>query len=255
MKIISLQSGSNGNCIYVETPGARIIFDAGISGRQAETRLGGFGRDIRDVDALIISHDHRDHCSAMGVLQRKYRLPVYITSKTLSAAELICDTGRMDRVRFFSAGQSLSIGDVTIHTIPTPHDSSDGVVFVVENAQHRVGILTDLGHVFEGLADIVGALDGVLIESNYDLQMLEQGRYPEFLKRRIQGLGGHISNLEAAHLLRDSSSRRLQWACLCHLSEENNRPELAYRTHREILGGDMPIFVASRYRAEGILEL
>jgi phosphoribosyl 1,2-cyclic phosphodiesterase len=112
-----------------------------------------------------------------------------------------------------------------------------------------------LGHVFAGLADVVASLDAMLLESNYDPQMLRQGSYPEFLKRRIAGPGGHISNVEAAELLARAIDRRARWVCLGHLSEENNRPEVVLRTHRELLDGRVPLCVASRYEAGAALEL
>jgi len=254
MKIISLQSGSNGNCIYVEAGGVRFLFDAGISGRQAQQRLATHGRDIRHVDAVVVSHDHVDHSKCMGIYQRKFALPVHVTASTLGAAASRCSLGEISDIRHFEAGGVLRFGKVSVETIPTPHDGVDGVAFVVDDGRRRLGILTDLGHVFAGLDAVIGSLDAVLLESNYDLDMLIDGPYPEFLKERIQGRGGHISNVEAAELLA-AAGKRLRWACLAHLSEENNRPEVALRTHREILGKRFPLHVATRYGATGVLEL
>jgi len=115
-------------------------------------------------------------------------------------------------------------------------------------------VLTDLGHVFRELEEVVGTLDAVLLESNYDRKMLATGPYPEFLKRRIAGPGGHLSNDEAAEMLLARASPRLQWACLAHLSEENNSPAVALQTHRRVLRDRMPIHVATRYGASGIME-
>ena len=251
----SLNSGSNGNCFYVESGDVALLFDAGISGKQAADRLAQHGRDIRNVDALFISHDHSDHTRAVGVFQRKFGLPVYITRRTLLAVQRYQNVGKMERIRLFTAGSSQSFGHVTVHTIPTPHDSVDGVAFVIEDAQHRVGILTDLGHAFAGLKDVLQSLDGVVIESNYDNEMLDNGPYPEHLKRRIKGDGGHLSNLDSAMLLKEHCNGRLKWACLCHLSEENNQPELARQTHLQILGETIPIHVAWRDRVSDLLEL
>ena len=261
MKVISLQSGSNGNCFYVEAGGVRLLFDAGISGRCAQERLELHGRDIRDVDALFISHDHSDHIRSMGVFQRKFDLPVYVTQATLNAAYRTGKVGPMQRVRFFSAGESVEFSGednsrVQVHTVPTPHDSADGVAFVIEDDRgNRVGILTDLGHVFSGLREVLESLDAVVIESNYDNEMLDGGRYPAHLKRRIKGRGGHLSNLEAANLIKESAGQRLKWACLCHLSGDNNRPDVAVRTHKEILGEDFPVYVASRHEASHVFEV
>lgn len=255
MLTAALQSGSSGNCYYVEADGVGLLVDAGISGIQADIRLKAFGRDIRKASALIISHDHGDHCRYAGVFQRKYGLPVYITSATLRAAIRNHPLGELKDVRHFKPGDSLSFGPLRVHTFPTPHDGAEGSVFVASGGGKSVGVLTDLGHVFEGLGDIVSDLDAVFIESNYDPGMLEHGPYPAFLKRRIQGPSGHISNEECAGLLRHASRGRLKWACLSHLSENNNDPLLALRTHRNITGTRHKFFVAGRYSSTGPLKV
>ncbi len=256
MRAISLQSGSSGNCIYVETCGVRLLFDAGITGIQAEERLAAHGRDIRTIDAVIISHDHSDHIRHAGVLHRKYGIPVYATPATLAAASARCPLGKMKDVRHFRSSDKLRFGDVLVHAIPTPHDGVDGAVFVIEAGEKRLGILTDLGHVFKDLARLVSSLDAVFLESNYDPDMLTHGPYPAYLKQRIKGPRGHISNVEAAEvLLIASASKRLQWACLAHLSEQNNNPDVALRTHRAVLSETLTLHVADRYRASEIFTV
>ena len=254
MYVISLQSGSNGNCIYVEANGVRLLFDAGISGIQAKQRLAGHGRNIDDVDAVLISHDHADHSRNMGVFHRKFRLPIYATQKTFCASNRY-GLGEIGDLRHFSAGETLHFGSVTVETVATPHDGVDGVAFVVDDGRRRLGILTDLGHVFDDLQSAIGSLDAVLLESNYDPDMLANGPYPAFLKKRIQGPGGHISNIESAELLDRHASKRLAWACLAHLSHDNNTPDLALRTHRRILGTRWPIYLATRYEASEVMEV
>ena len=249
MFCIALQSGSNGNCIYVESGDTRLLFDAGISGSRAEERLAEFGRDIRSVDALIISHDHADHVRCAGIFQRKFHLPVYVTEATFDAALRRCDLGTLTDVRHFRPGDTLSFDGVAVETVPTPHDGADGAAFVVSNARRRLGILTDLGHVFDGLGPVLASLDAVLLESNYDPEMLEVGPYPHTVKQRIRGPGGHLSNVEAAELLLHAASPRLRWACLSHLSETNNSPDLALATHRTILAGGPTLYAASRRQA------
>ena len=254
MLAICLQSGSNGNCVYVESDGVGLLLDAGISGVQAERRLAQFGRDIRQVRAVIISHDHKDHIRCAGVYQRKFGLPVYVTAKTLAAACRWQSLGALAEVRHFTAGQCLTLGRMTVETIPTPHDGADGVVFVVACRGKRLGVFTDLGHVFADLRKAVRSVDAALLESNYDPEMLERGPYPAFLKGRIKGPGGHVSNEESAELLL-SAGGRLKWACLAHLSEQNNEPELALATHRRVHGARVPLLAASRYQATGPLEI
>ncbi len=254
MRVISLQSGSNGNCIYVETGCTKLLFDAGISGSKVRQRLAIHGRDAACVDAVLISHDHVDHCRSMGVLHRKFRLPIYVTDKTYKAAGRY-ELGEIEDLRHFSSGETLQFGKVKVETIPTPHDSVDGVAFVVDDGKRRLGILTDLGHVFDDLENVIGTLDAVLLESNYDPDMLAGGRYPEWLKKRIKGPGGHISNIEAAETLLSASLKRMKWACLAHLSHDNNTPALALATHRRILNNRLPLFVATRYESSDIMDI
>jgi phosphoribosyl 1,2-cyclic phosphodiesterase len=251
---ISLQSGSNGNCIYVEAGGVKLLFDAGISGSRAKERLASHGRDIATVDAVLISHDHVDHSRSMGIFHRKFGLPVYATAKTHRAASRYA-LGEIQDLRHFKSGDSLRFGRVTVETIATPHDAEDGVVFVVDDGRHRLGILTDLGHVFGDLAGVIGSLDAALLESNYDPEMLANGPYPDFLKKRIKGPAGHISNFEAAEVLQANASQRMKWVCLAHLSEDNNTPALALKTHHKILGKRLPIHVAPRYKATAVMEV
>ena len=253
MIAISLQSGSSGNCTYVETNGIKLLFDAGICGSTASSRLAAYGRDIREVDALIISHDHSDHINYAGVYQRKYGLPIYTTKKTLRKVEKQKRLGKLDVVNLFLAGEKLHFGKVSVQTIPTPHDCADGVAFAISSGGKQLGILTDLGHAFKELYSVMASLDAVFIESNYDPVMLANGPYPGFLKKRIQGPKGHISNAESAELLQ--AGNKLKWACLAHISEANNEPKVALRTHREIVGHTLPFHTASRYVSTGILAV
>lgn len=255
MFLISLQSGSNGNSIYVEAGGTRLLFDAGISGSSAERRLAAHGVDIRAVDALVISHDHRDHSGSLGVFQRKFGLTAYLTRRTLSGARRRNALGELGPIRHFQAGETFRVGEATIETIRTPHDGDDPVAFVIDDGRHRLGILTDLGDVFDELRAAVASLDAVLIESNYDPHMLEVSEYPDSLKQRIRGPRGHLSNQEAATLLAEAKTDRLGWACLGHLSEHNNRPDVVLETHRRILGRRLPLRIASRYQASERMEV
>ncbi|RMF38678.1 MAG: MBL fold metallo-hydrolase [Planctomycetota bacterium] len=260
LQLISLQSGSNGNCYFVQAGGTRILVDAGISGRQAETRLARYGIDIRSCRALFISHDHSDHARCMGVYHRKYGLPVYVTDATLNhVARQYPDRAGIGDIRRFRAGTTVVLETrdepLHVHAIRTPHDGADCVAFVFEYRDRRVGLLSDLGHVFPGLPELVLTLDGMLIESNYDPTMLAEGRYPPHLQDRIRGRGGHLSNDEAADLVEEAvRHQRLQWVALGHLSAENNSPVTALRTHRRRLPRSFPIAVADRYGPSGAWE-
>jgi len=253
MRTFSLQSGSNGNAIYVEADGVRLLFDAGISGALAERRMAVHGRNIRDVTALIISHDHIDHVRSAGIYQRKFGLPIYITRRTLTATW--CNLGKLSDVRHFQSGDSLSFGHVVVHTLRTPHDAADGVVFVIECEGKRLGIFTDLGHPFHGLQNVLEQVDAAFLECNYDPEMLETGSYPPVLKARIRGDAGHISNDESASLLRTCGRRRPKWIAVAHLSQENNRPELALNAQHAAVGRDYPVYHASRYECSELLSV
>jgi len=247
MLAISVASGSNGNCIYVEAGGLRLLIDAGISGSQAAERLALRGRDIRKVDALLVTHDHGDHSRSVGIFQRMFGMPIHITPRTLETATKRHRLGRMSDIRYFQSGGAIDLGDVRVETIPTPHDSADSVGFVIDDGERRLGILTDLGHVFPLLPKTLATLDAVFLESNYDPEMLDNGPYPPFLKHRVRGPEGHISNLDAAELTDSIRSTRLQWVCLAHLSQQNNTPEVAMATHRAVRGPDAELHLASRY--------
>jgi phosphoribosyl 1,2-cyclic phosphodiesterase len=248
----SLQSGSNGNSIYVEADGVRLLFDAGISGRQARLRMASHDRNICDVDALLITHDHTDHVRCAGIYQRLFGLPIYMTEITHRAAAW--QLGKARDIRYFRAGESISFGPVNVHTHPTAHDAADGVAFVVECRHKRLGIFTDLGHPFDGLAELLDSLDAAYLESNYDPLMLEEGPYPPDLKRRIRGPGGHLSNEESAELVRLCAGRH-EWIALAHLSEQNNHPDIALQTHRAILGARQPLTIAGRYDVSEVLRV
>jgi phosphoribosyl 1,2-cyclic phosphodiesterase len=190
----------------------------------------------------------------MGIYQRKFGLEVWATRRTLQAASRSGRLGKMDRVRTFRIAEPLRLGSVTVEMIATPHDAAEGAAFVIEAEGKRLGVLTDLGYVFEGLEETVRSLDALLLESNYDPEMLQGGPYPAHLKRRIRGDGGHLSNAEAAELI-DRAGANLSWACLGHLSGENNTPELALSTARQVVSRKVPIRLATRDRVSDVMDL
>ncbi len=249
----SLQSGSNGNSIYVEAGGFRLIVDAGISARQAELRAAEHGRTLVDADAILVSHEHQDHVCAVGTFHRRFRAPIYVSRRTY--AKTRGAWGRVHDVRHFRSGEPFRVGPVTVCSLPTPHDAVDGVAFILEYDGRRLGILTDLGHPFRGLHEVLGGVDGAYLESNYDPAMLRSGSYPEDLKARIAGPHGHLSNDEAASLTRSVPTGRLRWLALAHLSEANNHPDLALGALRQRCGDSVEALVAPRDRVSPLLSL
>ena len=157
MEVITLQSGSSGNCIFVRSGGTRLLFDAGISGHKAEMRLAEFGYDIRDCDAVVLSHEHCDHISGIGVFHRKFGLPIYASMRTWNATRAKPSTGYIGIPNHFVPGKPFEIGSLRIETLRTPHDAIEGVCFVIEDIEsgRRFGLFTDLGHVFSGLGRII----------------------------------------------------------------------------------------------------
>jgi phosphoribosyl 1,2-cyclic phosphodiesterase len=253
VKTFSVQSGSNGNCIYVEADDVRLLFDAGVSGRCAEGRMATHHRRIRECDALIVSHDHWDHASGAGVFHRKFRLPVFMTRGAYEAVRF--RVGAMSDVRWFKPGERLRFGPLTVTTIPTPHDGIDTVCFLIEHEGRRLGIFTDLGHPFAALGEALSRVHAAYIESNYDVEMLMTGEYPESLKQRISGKHGHLSNDEAAATAARHVNGGLEWLAVAHLSAHNNRPYLAVRAMVEAVGRQLPVYVASRYEASDVREV
>jgi len=249
VRMIPLQSGSNGNCIYVEANGVSLLFDGGLSAAQTAARLACHGISLAAIDAMFISHEHSDHVSSAGAVARAGGFPLYITPRTFRVAQRRFDLSTKVDIRHFQAGQSVSVGAITVDSLPTPHDAVDGVVYVVDDGLHRLGICTDFGHVYSELRDLVSRVDGLYLESNYDAEKLLRGPYPAALKARISGPRGHISNDDAAALLADAATDRLQWVCLAHLSAKNNTAALALQTHRAVLGDDIALVVAKRYAA------
>lgn len=239
MRIIALQSGSKGNCIYLESDNVRVLFDAGISGKQAQDRLAYFHIDIRSIDALLISHEHSDHISCAGVFNRKFSIPLWTTQKTFKEMEY--RLGEVNNVNFFKSGETIHFDGLNIETIQTPHDAVDGVCFVADDGRKRFGVCTDLGCVFNELPSIVQSLNGVLLESNYDPIMLRYGEYPPELQDRIRSSHGHLSNEESAELLLHYG-QKLEAVMLGHISENNNTEDQVKQTHKKILG--------KNYRAE-----
>jgi phosphoribosyl 1,2-cyclic phosphodiesterase len=169
LRFVSLQSGSNGNCFFVESGNVRLLFDAGITGLQTKKRLESFGVDIRTIQAVIISHAHSDHVYYAGVLQRQYDLPIWMTSGTFQKMLTSKKLGNVSEPCIFRGGDTIQFDTVRVETVPTTHDAPEGVCFVVDNGRVRLGIMTDLGSRFFGLKETIETLDGILLESNYDI--------------------------------------------------------------------------------------
>ena len=225
MMVASLASGSSGNSYYIQSSEGAVLVDAGLSGRRLVENIVAAGGDPGLVKGILVTHDHHDHVSGAGILQRKHGWKLWMTSGTRDAAASRLGQVRVETVR---PGSGLMAAGFKFDFIPTPHDGAEPVMVTIERNGKRCGVLTDLGHPFAGLGDILGSLDFVFFESNYDPDMLASNhRYPLPLKARIRGQHGHLSNAEAAEMIGGLPGERLRRVVLSHLSQENNRPELA----------------------------
>jgi len=227
LRFCCLGSGSEGNALVVEAPGlwpTRVLVDNGFNLRQLRRRLDRAGLTIDDLDAVVVTHEHADHAAGVAALARRRRLPVYATPGTARACGLIereCDWRRLD------AGRAAAVGSLVVWPYAVPHDAVEPVQFVFSDGARNLGLLTDIGSVTEGVVAALGGLHAFILECNHDAEMLRAGPYPFFLKTRIGGDYGHLSNAQAASLLARIDRRALTSVIAAHLSRSNNRPALA----------------------------
>ena len=243
MRFVSIASGSSGNCIYVGTEQANLLVDAGISNKRIEQGLNEIGVKGSELTCIVITHEHSDHVRGLGVLARKHGVPIYGTAETLEEIKGMSSLGKMPAELFHPILPEVefSIGDMTILPFSIDHDAANPVAYRISQGRKQVAVATDMGHFDQHIIDHLQGLDALLLESNHDLRMLETGPYPYYLKRRIMGDHGHLSNETAGRLLNFILHDRLKAVLLGHLSKENNYPELALESVRcEITQGDTP---------------
>ncbi|MEW6306344.1 MAG: MBL fold metallo-hydrolase [Verrucomicrobiota bacterium] len=224
-----LGSGSSGNCAFLETDSARLLIDAGLSGRQIRQRMASIGRAPEGLSGILITHEHSDHTQGLLTIAAKLEIPVYCNRLTKEAIEAQFQT----RFEFhlFSTGASFDIGDVTVDTFSVPHDAYDPVGFLLRTSAGNVGVLTDLGHATKLAVERVRCANVLLLEANHDLKLLQEDtKRPWSIKQRILSRHGHLSNNGAADVCEQIVSENLRQLYLGHLSRDCNTPELAHRT-------------------------
>jgi len=229
-----LASGSKGNAIYLSDGETAILFDAGLSGVELERRMAARGFDPRHLSAIVVSHEHHDHVQGVGVLARRYHLPVYMSRATEKAAYRL---GQLKTIHHFCCGTDFQLNRLRIHPFSIAHDAGDPAGFTVSRDGVKIGIATDLG-VATGMVKVhLRDCRALVLEANHDPRMLIEGPYPWPLKQRIQGRTGHLSNPDAMSLLRELVHDGLRQVVLAHLSETNNTPETAIATVQPALTG------------------
>ncbi|UCE82857.1 MAG: MBL fold metallo-hydrolase [Deltaproteobacteria bacterium] len=245
-----LASGSRGNSIYLATERVRLLIDAGLSGRETQRRLATVGVNPKDLDGIIVTHEHLDHVRGLGSLARRYKLPVYLNQ--LTHAHLPESVGRLGEKVEFATGRSFSVGDIAIHPFAISHDAADPVGFALVNGSVKVGVCTDLGAATNLVHRHLENCSILVLEANHDVEMLKNGPYPWPVKQRIRSRFGHLSNEQSVKVVSEVVSDRLSEVILAHMSETNNSSEMVLKTFASMLPGHMrerlKITLASQHR-------
>ena len=264
MRLCSIASGSSGNCIYVGHASTHLLIDAGISGKRIEQGLLEIGVEPNSLSGILVTHEHSDHIQGIGVLARKYGIQLYGTVETFCAMKKGKTTiGKVDDALFqqIFPEKDLTIGEICVTPLSVSHDAANPVAYVFQADGHKIGMATDLCIYTEKTMEYLKDSDLLYLESNHDVNMLMVGGYPYYLKQRIIGEHGHLSNDTAAYLLCNLYHKKLQHVLLAHLGKENNYPELAYETVKAELiikvgEENLPnLMVAPRDVPSGIFEI
>ncbi len=232
IRFSSLGSGSRGNATIVEAGSTRVMLDCGFSETRFRQRLAKRELDPSQIDAILVTHEHSDHINGVGAVARKHGIPVYMTRGTAAQEK----HGAVSQLHFIDVHDCFSIGDIEIQAYPVPHDAREPVQFVFSDGNLRLGILTDVGSPTQHIVDSLNGCDALILECNHDVNMLAKGPYPGYLKQRVGGDFGHLSNIQAARLLASLDTSCLQHIVAAHISDKNNTEELASTALAQALG-------------------
>ena len=256
IRLSVLASGSRGNSTYVATDRARLLVDGGLSAREIERRLLSIGASPKDLDGIVVTHEHVDHVRGVGTLSRRYKLPVYLNKQT--HLHLPDSVGRLYQKEEFVTGRSFFIEDLTIHPFAISHDGIDPVGFTLANDSVKIGVCTDLGAATKLVYRHLQHCSVMILEANHDTEMLKNGPYPWPLKQRIKSRLGHLSNQQSAEVLARVFSETLQQVILGHLSETNNTPEKArgvfLRLFRRHAWTHLRLNISSQHKPLNLIE-
>lgn len=265
LQFISLGSGSSGNCYLLYTDNDAILIDAGIGIRTMKKHFRDYGLSLSQIHNIILTHDHADHVKSVGSLSRDYQLPVYATRKVhvgINGNWCVKNKISGNLAKVIEANTTFTIGDFTITPFNVPHDSFDNVGYQIETEGIKFCLITDAGTVTDEMKQYISSANFLVIEANHDVEMLKDGHYPQHLKDRILGPKGHLSNIDCGKAIAENASQNLKHAWLCHLSDENNHPELAKKTVEQVLGSygiiagiDFKVDVLKRKVPTGIYKL
>ncbi|MBC2714212.1 MAG: MBL fold metallo-hydrolase [Desulfobacteraceae bacterium] len=254
MQICMLASGSRGNSIYISNGDTSVLIDAGLSGIEIERRMKSRNLNVKNIDAIIVSHEHSDHIQGVGILARRYNLPVYISSETFNTAAK--QLGSIKHINNFSCGTEFAIKHLNIRPFSISHDASDPAGFTIGCNGQKIGIATDLGIATAMVRQHLKNCCCLILEANHDVPMLEDGPYPWPVKQRVKGRSGHLSNESSRELLMDVMHDQMSHVILAHLSETNNTPEKALRVVTEHLPDtQLNVSVAAQSYAGPIIHL
>ncbi|MGE5343695.1 MAG: MBL fold metallo-hydrolase [Candidatus Omnitrophota bacterium] len=232
IEVCSLSSGSNGNSFFIRTGTDCFLVDAGISCKQTCLRLNQIGRHLHDIKGIFITHEHSDHIQGLKILLSKHPIPIYITEKTYNRSAVIIDKKNLC---FIEPKDTITIGHTVIRSFPKSHDAIDPTLFCFHYKGKKISIVTDAGYPCANVLSAIKDAHILFLETNYDDEMLMNGSYPPFLKRRIAGRRGHLSNTMAARMIADHASPDLTYVFLSHLSENNNSPDIAMQTFQSVV--------------------
>ncbi len=234
MKLCSIASGSSGNCTFVGSECTKLLVDAGLSGKKIENGLNCIEVSPEDIQGILITHEHADHIQGLGVLARRYHTPIYGTAETINSILRISSIGRIpeELLHYVLPDKAFQINDITVEPFSTSHDASNPVCYTFQADGHKIGMATDLGKYDDYIISKLTGSEILLLEANHDVNMLMVGGYPYYLKQRILGDRGHLSNENSARLICRLLHEKLKYITLAHLSQENNYEELAYETVR-----------------------
>lgn len=254
----NLYSGSSGNCSFLHSDNTKVLIDCGVSMKKIATALASMNIDINDINGILVTHEHSDHISSLAMICKKYNIPIFANSKTFdNINQDIPD----ELKNTFNTNEKFEIGDLNVLPFHIPHDAADPCGFSISYNNKKISIATDIGHMENSIIDNLCGSSFVLLESNYEPNMLQYSRYPYYLKKRIIGPNGHLSNAEAGNTICSLIKNGVNNISLGHLSKSNNFPELAYQTvmntviSNKVDMSDLNLSVSHRDKVDNIINI